>query len=140
LQVKSAGAFVRAGDLVCEMAGEGEQLQAELRVGQSAIGRIEPGAMVKLRYDAFPYQRHGVQWGSVRWISPASLEMQEGQQFRVLVDIDADGVMVDGARRPFLAGMSGRADVVVGRRTLASYAFDPVRQLRENMAADRKAE
>jgi HlyD family type I secretion membrane fusion protein len=137
LRVKSAGAFVRAGDLVCEMAGEGEQLQAELRVGQSAIGRIQPGYMVKLRYDAFPYQRHGVQWGTVRWVSPASVETAEGQQFRVLADIDADGVMVDGKRHPFLAGMSGRADVVVGRRTLASYAFEPVRQLRENMAADR---
>jgi HlyD family secretion protein len=137
LQVKSAGAFVRAGDLVCELAGEGELLQAELRVGQSAIGRIQPGDMVKLRYDAFPYQRHGVQWGTVRWVSPASVETGEGQQFRVLADIDADGLVVDGKRRQFLAGMSGRADVVVGRRTLASYAFEPVRQLRENMAAER---
>jgi HlyD family secretion protein len=137
LQVKGAGAFVRTGDLVCELAGEGELLQAELRVGQSAIGRIQPGDMVKLRYDAFPYQRHGVQWGTVRWVSPASVETPEGQQFRVLADIDASGIFVDGKRRQFLAGMSGRADVVVGHRTLASYAFEPVRQLRENMAAER---
>jgi multidrug efflux pump subunit AcrA (membrane-fusion protein) len=137
LQVKSAGAFVRAGDLVCELAGEGEQLQAELRVGQSAIGRIQPGDMVKLRYDAFPFQRHGVQWGTVRWVSPAAVETGEGQQFRVLADIDAGGIIVDGKNRPFLAGMSGRADVVVGRRTLASYVFEPVRQLRETMAAGR---
>jgi HlyD family secretion protein len=140
LQVKGAGAYVRAGELVCELAGEGELLQAELRVGQSAIGRIEIGDMVKLRYDAFPYQRHGVQWGTVRWVSPASVETGEGQQFRVLADVDANGVMVDGKRRSFLAGMSGRADVVVGRRTLASYVFEPVRQLRENMAAERRVE
>jgi membrane fusion protein, hemolysin D len=137
LRVKSAGAYVRAGDMVCELAGEGDLLQAELQVGQSAIGRIQRGDMVKLRYDAFPYQRHGVQWGTVRWVSPASIETPEGQQFRVLADIDENGVVVDGKRRQFLAGMSGRADVVVGRRTLASYAFEPVRQMKENMAAER---
>jgi HlyD family secretion protein len=140
LKVRSAGAFVRAGELVCELAGEGEKLQADLRVGQSAIGRVQLGDMVKLRYDAFPYQRHGVQWGTVRWVSPASVETGEGQQFRVLADVDADGIMVDGKRRPFLAGMSGRADVVVGRRTLASYALEPLRQLRENVAADRSVQ
>src|SRR5262249_1299568 len=75
--------------------------------------------------------------GTVRWVSPASVETPEGQQFRVLADIDANGIFVDGKRRQFLAGMSGRADVVVGHRTLASYAFDPVRQLKENMAAPR---
>jgi hypothetical protein len=30
--------------------------------------------------------------------------------------------------------MGGRADVLVGRRSLASYAFEPIRQIRENMA------
>jgi multidrug efflux pump subunit AcrA (membrane-fusion protein) len=137
LQVKSAGAYVRAGELVCELAGEGEPLQAELRVGQSAIGRIQRNHRVKLRFDSFPYQRYDVQWATVRWVSPASVETGEGPQFRVLADIDTDGLDVDGKWRLFLAGMSGRADVVVYRRTLASYAFEPVRQLRATMAADR---
>jgi hypothetical protein len=30
--------------------------------------------------------------------------------------------------------MGGRADVVVGRRSLVSYAFEPVRMLRESLA------
>ena len=29
---------------------------------------------------------------------------------------------------------SGRADVIVGRRSLASYAFEPLRQIRESLA------
>jgi hypothetical protein len=38
-------------------------------------------------------------------------------------------------RRPLLlrVGMKGEARIVVGRRTLIEYAFEPVRQLRESM-------
>jgi hypothetical protein len=30
--------------------------------------------------------------------------------------------------------MGGQADVVVGRRSLVSYAFEPIRALKENLA------
>jgi len=36
--------------------------------------------------------------------------------------------------RAVLPGMTGRAAVIVGRRSLASYAVEPVRRLRESMA------
>jgi hypothetical protein len=31
--------------------------------------------------------------------------------------------------------MTGRAEIVVGRHALITYAFEPLRQLRENLAA-----
>jgi hypothetical protein len=31
--------------------------------------------------------------------------------------------------------MTGRANVIVGRRSLASYAFEPLRQIRESMSS-----
>jgi hypothetical protein len=31
--------------------------------------------------------------------------------------------------------MTGRAAIIVGRRSLASYALEPLRQLRESLAA-----
>jgi hypothetical protein len=37
-----------------------------------------------------------------------------------------------------LPGKTGRAAVVVGRRSLASYAIEPLRQLRESLAAERR--
>jgi membrane fusion protein len=89
---------------------------------------------VRLLYDAFPYQRYGIKHGTVRWVSPASVTVKDHQVFRVLVDLDERSVQVKGEARPFLAGMGGRADVVVGRRSLISYAFEPVRMLRETLA------
>jgi hypothetical protein len=34
--------------------------------------------------------------------------------------------------RPLLPGMRGQADIVIGKRRLYSYAFEPIRALREN--------
>jgi hypothetical protein len=33
--------------------------------------------------------------------------------------------------------MGGEASVIVGRRSLASYAFEPLRQMREALATER---
>jgi membrane fusion protein len=138
LQARRAGAVVREGDVLCELACSGEQLQAELTVPQSGLALIRLGQPVKLLYDAFPYQRYGVRHGTVRWTSPASVLVNEKPSFRVFVDLPDETVRVDGKPRPLMAGMGGTARVIVGRRSLISYAFEPLRQLRENMAAPPK--
>jgi multidrug efflux pump subunit AcrA (membrane-fusion protein) len=133
LQVKGNGAFVRTGDVLCELAPGAKELQAELSVAGSGIGRITAEQRAKLLYEAFPYQRHGVKHGTVRWVSPGSVTQGDGAVFRVLVDVDEQSVRVDGQERPLRPGMGGRAEVVVGRRSLISFAVEPLRQLKETM-------
>jgi hypothetical protein len=70
----------------------------------------------------------------VRWLGPAGVAAPEGPGFRALADVDEEAVWADGRARPLRAGMAGRAEVVVGRRSLLSAAFEPLRQLRENLA------
>ena len=134
LRVRAPGAVVHDGEVLSELACADDRLQAELTVPQASIGRLKPGLTVKLLYDAFPYQRYGVRYGVVRWVSPASVEAREGQAFRALADLQDDSILVKGERHPLAAGMTGRADVLVGRRSLMSYAFEPLRQLRETLA------
>jgi membrane fusion protein len=134
LRTKSAGTFVRSGEVLCELAGEGDRLQAELTVPQSGMGLIAPEQRVRLLYDAFPYQRYGIRYGTVRWTSPSSEASAEGGTFRVLVDNDEATIWANGQQRTLLAGMGGRAEVVVGKRSLLEYAFEPLRRLRENLA------
>lgn len=134
LAVKAAGAVVQEGEVLAEVACSGERLQAEVSVPQSGVARITPGQVVKLFYDAFPYQRHGVRYGTVRWVSPASVTVKDQAVFRVLADIETETITVGGESRRLIAGMGGRADIVVGRRSLLTYAFEPIRQLRETLA------
>lgn len=132
--VTSVGAVVKDGDLLGEVACAHETLQAELTISQLGVGRLREGQGVKLLYDAFPHQRYGVRRGRVRWISPSSVSATDSSAFRALIDIEERGVRIDGATRPFLPGMGGRGRVVVGKRSLISYAFEPLRQLRESFA------
>jgi membrane fusion protein len=133
LHVQSAGATVREGDLLAELDCEGEKLQAELLLPQDGIALIRQGQPVKLLYDAFPYQRYGVRMATISWVSPASVAEKDGNAFRAFADLKEDTVLVRGQKRPVAAGMGGRARIIVGRRTLVSYAFEPLRQLKESL-------
>jgi membrane fusion protein len=143
MMVSSAGAVVQAGDALGEVACAGERLQIELSLGQQAVARVREGQGAKLLYDAFPYQRFGVRFGRVRWVGPATALPQTGAQdspaaesraFRALIDGDDSTIVVSGEPRPLMVGMRGSARVVVGQRSLISYAFEPLRALRENFA------
>lgn len=131
LYVKTHTALVSEGEALCELACAGEQLQAELKIPQTGAGRIKIGQGVKLLYDSFPYQQFGVKFASLRWISP----MTSTTDFRAIADIADESINVLGQPSPLRAGMGGRAEVVIGQRSLLSIAFDPIRRLREDMAS-----
>ncbi|HMV48258.1 MAG TPA: HlyD family efflux transporter periplasmic adaptor subunit [Blastocatellia bacterium] len=137
LRVKDGGAVVNEGETVAELACGGEQLVAELTVPEAGIGKLKLDQGVKLKYDAFPYQRYGVKGGKLAWLSPAkaaSSESDAAQSFKARVELNDKEITVKGQPRAFAAGMSGTAEIVVGKRTLISYVFEPIRQLRENLA------
>jgi len=133
-QVKALEAFVKEGDLPSELGCPGAKLQAVLTVPQSGSARVRPGRGVKLLYDAFPYGRYGIRYGTVRWVSPASIDAENNPGFYTFADIEDEAIMVDGQPLPLRAGMRGTAKIVLGRRSLMSYAFEPLRQLKESFA------
>ena len=134
LRVNAAGAVVREGDTLAEVACQGAPLQGELVLPQAGVPLVQKGQGVKLRFDAFPYQRYGVRFGTVRWLGPAGLSAQDSGAFRAIVDLSESSIRVRGKMRPLLPGMGGQADIVVGRRSLVSYAFEPLRALKESFA------
>ena len=136
LHVKGAGAVVGAGETIAEIVCAGEPLQAELSLPEAGLGKLRLEQGVKLKYDAFPYQRFGVKYGRVAWVSPASSvgENGTGQTFKARVELADRAVLLQGQPKPLLPGMSGQADIVIGKRSLVSYIFEPLRQLKENLS------
>lgn len=130
LWVQRPGAVVKEGEPLGDLACGRGPLQAELAMPSSGVGLVKPGQPVKLLYDTFPYQRHGVRRATVRWISPVGV----GGNFRVFADVEDDTITVKGEQRPLTPGMGGLAHIVVGRRSLISHAFAPLRQLQESLA------
>jgi hemolysin D len=135
LGVRAPGAVVQEGELLAEVACGDAQMLADLALPNRGVGRLRPGLSAKLFYDAFPYQRHGARPGTVEWVSPASVTTGGSAAFRAHVTPADLAIRVDGQSRPLQAGMTGRAEIVVGRHALITYAFEPLRRLRENRAA-----
>lgn len=136
LNVSGPGTVIREGEVLGEIGCSGRQLEAEFQIPQSGLSQVKAGQPVKLRYDAFPYQRYGVRFATVRWVGPGGLpgNAADATNFRAVLDLAEDSIRVRGIPRALLAGMQGRADVIVGRRSLVSYAFEPIRAVRENFA------
>lgn len=79
------GQMVSAGQPLLSILPAGSVLQAQLLVPSRAIGFVEPGSRVVMRYQAFAYQKFGQQYGRVTDVSrsalgPAEVAAVLGQQ------------------------------------------------------------
>ncbi|WP_150688377.1 HlyD family secretion protein [Pseudomonas fluorescens] len=120
------------------------QLQAELYVPSKAIGFIHIGDTVRVRYQAYPYQKFGQHRGTVLSISKTTLSAAEmanmsgsvpglglsGEQiYRIRVDMDAQSVMAYGNPRPLQIGMLLEADILHESRRLYEWVLEPLYSL-----------
>lgn len=117
----------------------GARLRAELWVPSSAVGFVTPGDRVLLRYQAFPYQKFGRHAGRVAEISRSAITSQEassllGQQvddarYRVVVDLEAQDIAANGRRELLRPGMVLDADILLEKRRLIEWMFEPVYEM-----------
>ena len=116
------------------------RLQAQLFAPSSAVGFVRPNQPVQLRYQAFPYQKFGHQTGSVALVSRSPLQGTElaglpmqaaanaGSEplYRITVTLDQQSVAAYGQAQALVPGMQLEADVLLDRRRLIEWLFEPV--------------
>ncbi|WP_017903436.1 HlyD family secretion protein [Pseudomonas asplenii] len=112
------------------------QLRIMLDVSPSAIGFATPGTEVILRFDAFPYERHGVVKGSVvhssastyRAAIPGVANDESGEVPTYLVEVEPDFSAAHVRIRPdwLKDGMTLRASLTLERLSLMEWLFLPV--------------
>jgi membrane fusion protein len=129
-------------------------LQAHLYAPSSALGFVRPEQPVLLRYQAFPYQKFGHQTGHVLQVSRTPLQPAEMAQvplagvtnystvsteplYRITVALDRQSVDAYGRLQPLTAGMQLEADVLLDRRRLIEWLFEPLLGLTGRLSADR---
>lgn len=131
------GQAVEAGQpLLSVLPGDG-LLEAELLVPSRAIGFVEPGDRVMLRYQAYPYQKFGHQHGRVERISRSALgpgELGNAQAaepyYRVTVALARQAVVAYGREEPLRPGMLLDADILGERRRLVEWLLEPLYSLK----------
>lgn len=134
------GAAVKAGTLVADLLPADSDLRAELFAPSRAIGFLKPGDEVRLRYDAFPYQKFGVGRGRVISVSRTAVDARElpmglsaqGPVYRVMVSLDQGLPGLTGEPPALRAGMTLQADLVLEDRCVVEYLFSPMLGLARN--------
>jgi membrane fusion protein len=131
----SIGQPVSVGGTVAVVIPEGARIEAELLAPSRGAGFIRAGQEVRLMLQAFPHQRFGTVKGEVKSISKTvlgpteisipGLSIQE-PVFRVRVSLPRDDIQAYGEAIPLQPGMLLTADVVVDRRSLIQWLFDPL--------------
>src|SRR5690606_26570147 len=131
------GQPVRDGQALVTLVPAGSRLQARLLVPSRAVGFLEPGDEVRLRYPAFPHAKFGHHAGTVVAISGDALAGRTLAEltgiaaatepaWRVLVDLERQYVEAYGERRPLKPGMLVEADILGERRRLAEWLLEPL--------------
>ena len=92
---------------------------------------LREGLAVKLKFNAFPYQRYGLINGTLETISPATkLSVQTKQPvYEGRVTLERDHYLVADKKYPLRYGMTAMVEIVVRERRLIDLALDPFRQI-----------
>ncbi len=133
---RSAGSVVREAETLFTLVPLDVPLEVEVQVQARDIGFVRVGDQARLKFDAFPYQRHGTLNASLRSIGEdlvrqGSLgeggEGREGGMFYV-GRLDLERVQLGDVPADFrlLPGMTLTAEIKVGRRRVISYLLHPI--------------
>jgi len=144
----SEGSVLRQAETFCTLIPidtTSGALEAEVAIAAMDIGHIRPGNAVRMKLAAFPFQQHGFLDGVVRMVSPDAFvpegktggpaETAGGIYYKARVRLTSSTLQDVGPHFKLLPGMTLEAEILVGKRRVASYLLDPIlRGLHESMA------
>jgi membrane fusion protein len=134
------GQSVSPASALASLIPAGAQLQAQLFARSGEVGFVKPGQEVRLRFEAFPYQKFGHQDGRVLQVSRTPLaaaelaglplatpqSAQAEPMFRITVEMHDQVLHGQGGEQSLVAGMRMQADVLLERRRLIEWLFEPL--------------
>lgn len=138
---RSSGSIAREAEALITLIPLNSPLLAEVVVASSDIGYVRLGEDVEIKVDPFPFQRHGMLKGRMRSISQESYVVgANGEQLDALRAPVISNAYVHKAQVELLttelrrmpegtaltAGMTVRAEIKVGTRSIMSYFLYPI--------------
>jgi membrane fusion protein len=113
---------------------EGDTLDAEVFLPTHAIGFVSRGQAVHISYTSFPFQQFGFASGKVDTVSKTLLKPGQSAgpitidnpAYLIHVAINTQTISAYGKEIPLQADMQLDADIVLNRRGLLAWLFDPL--------------
>ncbi len=125
LNFNTLGGVVRPGEVLLEITPSEGPLAVEARVRPDDRAHLRQGLPARVIIGAYDYAVYGALEGRVAEVSADTLVDEQGQRYyRVVIATgEAHGLL---ASQVILPGMTARADVVAGQRTVLSFLLSPL--------------
>jgi multidrug resistance efflux pump len=123
------GDLLEPGKPVLEIA-EQRGFRFEVVVPTEEVGHLQVGMPVRIKLDAYDYQKYGTLGGTVYFVSPDSGGPGEARAgaYVVRIEVDGDAVGRGDLRGPVKLGMAGQAEIVTGQENLLVLLVRRIRQ------------
>jgi membrane fusion protein len=136
--LRKVGDPARPGDFALTLIPADSTLVGRLLIPSSAIGFVEAGQEVRVRFDAFPYQHFGVHPAVLRDVARSVLFDGDGfgplrvtrPAYPATVDLLHASITAGAREVPLQSGMLLRADIVLERRSILEWLFEPLLGMR----------
>ena len=148
LATHTAGTVVSPGTVVLTIVPNNEPLLAEIWVSNADSGFVEVEQKVKVKLEAYPFQKYGMLHGVVRHVTyDAAGKSSEpnGERkpeignlsYRALVALNSSQLESRGLRYKLTPGMQVAAEIHLGSRTVLEYLLSPVRKIAHDAGRER---
>jgi hemolysin D len=138
------GSVVREAQALVTIVPQDASVEAEVRVENADVAGVKEGDAVRVKIDAFPFQRHGILEGRVRKLSPdtpseqpPSGPAQPPGQYLARVEIDSSALRARDRAGKLIPGMTLTAEILTGQRTVLSYLTDPLVRMQHEALTER---
>ena len=141
------GAVVQPGAVLLNLVPRNEALFAEVAIRNEDVGFVAPGQRVKVKLQAYPFQKYGMLEGTVELISAdssandpqkATALGQNPQSYKARVLLASQELKAsNGEVLKLSPGMVVQAEIHQGRRTVLEYLLSPVQKVAQEAGRER---
>jgi hemolysin D len=134
---RSKGSVIKEAETFITLVPVDAPLEAEIKINAAEIANVATGDPVRVKIDAFPFQKHGLIQGTLTKLSQDTVNSDETTKgiasAYYLARVTLGEVKLRNLDKPLrlMPGMSVGGEIVVGKRSILSYLLYPVIQTRD---------
>ena len=129
----SPGSIARGAETFFTLVPLGGAMEAEVQIDAVDVGYVKVGDAAEVKFDAFPFQKHGSLKSTVRVITQDAFKRETAapdggsdSYYLSRINLGDSKLRKMGKRERLLPGMTVSAEIVVGKRTVMSYLLWPL--------------
>lgn len=132
---RSVGSIIREAEPIITLVPLDVPLEAEVQIDAADVGFVKIGDMVRIKLDAFPFQKHGTLSGTVEILSEDAFSNDSEQSraagkgnvyYLSVISLGSTRLEKVGKDFRLFPGLTLSAEIKIGRRKVISYFLYPI--------------